>query len=465
MFPKIRDVPERILDFDEIEIPLSDCEAIAEASRCMQCSTPYCHAACPTNDLVPDWIEDLSNNKIHDAYYKLEQTNNFPEVTGRICDAPCQYACVLELHDNTLNIRLLEKYVADTAWKSGWVKPRIPRRKNGMSIAVVGSGPAGLSCGQQLARLGFKVDVFERRRKIGGMLRLIPEFRLPSEIVDRRVAQLKAEGVSFFVNTNVGIDISLRSLLQKYPAVILAIGCEYPRDLPFPGRELQGIMLVSELLEETAQLCHDCSRLACGKDKLDGAAVTVISNKTAGWIGVLKRRGARSVTVQNILPKPPTRANKGLTWPHFPNILDCSPYYDEGVERQWGVALKKFVGNEKGKLCGVQCVRVDWAKDREGRWQMSEIEGSWFNRECDVAIISLGYLYPNHWHLMDDVGISIDSRGNIAAPTVGDSAYRTNVDGLFAVGDARRGQSLVVWAIKEGRACAEAVREYLGCKA
>jgi len=453
-------VADRVLHYEEFVIPLQD-EALREqGARCMDCGIPFCHEGCPVNNIIPDWNDLVYHGDMRTAIEVLHSTNNFPEFTGRICPAPCEAACTLNIQDNPVTIKTIECAIIDHAWQQDWIRPVIAKRRTGKRVAVVGSGPAGLACAQQLARAGHDVTVYERNDRIGGLLRYgIPDFKLGKQLIDRRISQMLAEGVEFRTNSHVGVDVSARALLADNDAVVLTGGSEQPRDLSVEGRDLDGVHFAMEFLEQS-------NRRVAGDEIPSEAAilatdrhVVVIGGGDTGsdCIGTSNRQGACSVTQLEILPQPPERENKDVTWPNWPNKLRTSSSHEEGCERMWSVSTKRFRG-ENGKLQAIDCVKVEWRQDGDGRWQMSEVPGSEFELRADRAFLAMGFVHPVHAGMLEELGMELDARGNVAADTLD---YRTSIDKLFAAGDMRRGQSLVVWAIREGRQAARAVDAYL----
>ncbi|VAW78968.1 Glutamate synthase [NADPH] small chain [hydrothermal vent metagenome] len=456
-------VEERIKHFGEFVISLDEQELSTQGARCMDCGIPFCHDGCPVNNLIPDWNDLVYKGKWDKAIKVLHSTNNFPDFTGRICPAPCQEACTLNLIDDPVTIKTIECAIVDKAWENDWIQPKIAKQKTGRKIAVVGGGPAGMACAQQLARVGHDVTLFEKNDRFGGLLRYgIPDFKMEKRHIDRRVKQMEAEGVSFKPNMHIGVDISAQDLLRDFDAVALTGGSEHPRDLPVPGRDLDGVHFAMEFLPQQNhrvagdEVPDDIAILATGKK------VVVIGGGDTGsdCIGTSIRQGCDAVTQIEILPKPPEKEDKLLTWPEWPNKLRTSSSQEEGVTREWGVATKEFIG-ENGKLKKLHCIRVEWHKDDQGRWQMREIEGSDFEIEADLALLAMGFVHPVQEGLLNDLGVEYDPRGNVKGDTEGKHAYKTSIDKVFAAGDIRRGQSLVVWAIREGRQCARAVDEFL----
>ncbi|HUL13191.1 MAG TPA: glutamate synthase subunit beta [Methylococcaceae bacterium] len=455
-------VADRIQHYHEFVIPLTDEEMSKQGARCMDCGIPYCHQGCPINNIIPDWNDLVYQGNWREALEVLHSTNNFPEFTGRICPAPCEAACTLNLTDEPVTIKSIECSIVDRAWENGWVKPQIPPHRTGKRVAIVGSGPAGLACAQQLARVGHTVVVYEKADRIGGLMRYgIPDFKMAKHLIDRRIAQMQAEGVVFRPNSHIGRTIPIQSLVDDFDAVVLAGGAEKPRDLPVPGRELQGVHYAMEFLpQQNKRVAGDLIPEEVGICA-EGNHVIVIGGGDTGsdCIGTSIRHGAASVTQLEILPKPPEKENKALTWPEWPNKLRISSSQEEGCQRDWSVATKAFAG-ENGRVTQIHCVRLEW-KQEGGRWVMSEIPGSEFTLKADLVLLAMGFLHPVHEGMLKELGVEIDERGNVRANTVD---YKTSLDKVFTAGDMRRGQSLVVWAIREGRQAARSVDEYLmGC--
>ncbi len=451
---------DRIHHYQEFVIPLVEADVSRQGARCMDCGIPYCHNGCPVNNIIPDWNDLVYRGNWREALTVLQSTNNFPEFTGRICPAPCEAACTLNLTDEPVTIKTIECAIVDKAWEENWILPQIPHHRSGKRVAVVGSGPAGLACAQQLIRSGHDVVVYEKNDRIGGLLRYgIPDFKMAKHLIDRRMAQMQAEGVIFRPNTHIGIDIPASQLLSEYDAIVLTGGSEQPRDLSILGRELQGIYFAMEFLPQQNrrvagdEIPEEITLQATNKH------VVVIGGGDTGsdCIGTSVRQGAASVTQLEILPKPPERENKELTWPNWPNKLRTSSSHEEGCQRDWSVATQFFAG-QNGRVNKLQVVRVDWQKDDQGRWKMLEIPGSEFELKADLVLLAMGFIHPVHEGMLQELGVALDNRGNVQANT---HNYQTSIDKVFAAGDMRRGQSLVVWAIREGRQAARAVDEYL----
>ena len=445
-------VEERIRHWGEFVLPLPEPETRNQAARCMDCGVPYCHTGCPVNNQIPDWNDLVYANNWEEAARNLHSTNNFPEVTGRVCPAPCEASCTLNIDDNPVTIKTIECAIADRALERGWVKPQPPTVKTGKKVAVVGSGPAGMACAQQLARAGHDVHVFERWAKAGGLLRYgIPDFKMEKHIVDRRVAQMEAEGVTFHYGADVGVNVPVDDLLNGYDAVALTGGAEAARDLPIPGRDLDGIHFAMEFLPQqnrrvSGEPVGDVKPILAG-----GKHVIVIGGGDTGsdCIGTSIRQGAASVTNFEIMPRPPDKENKLLTWPEWPLKLRTSSSHEEGAARDFSVNTQKFTG-ENGRVKKLHCVKVD---DK-----FKPVPGSEFELDADLVLLATGFVHPLHEGMIKQLGLALDPRGNVRANT---DDYRSSLDKVFAAGDMRRGQSLVVWAIREGRQCAHAIDAFL----
>ncbi|MEA2743178.1 MAG: glutamate synthase small chain [Acetobacteraceae bacterium] len=449
----------RLKSFKEFVKPLPPEELNGQAARCMDCGIPFCHNGCPVNNQIPDWNGLVYREQWQQASINLHSTNNFPEFTGRICPAPCEAACTLNIDDNPVTIKTIECAIVDRAWAEGWIVPFPPAVKTGKTVAVVGSGPAGMACAQQLARAGHAVTLIERQDRIGGLLRYgIPDFKMEKHLIDRRIDQMAAEGVSFRTNTEVGKDVSIDQLLSDYDAVVLSGGAEWPRNLDVSGRDLDGIHYAMDFLtQQNKRGAGDDESIAApdGAISAKGKHVIVVGGGDTGsdCIGTSARQGAASIAQIEIMPKPPVKENKAMVWPDWPTKLRSSHAHDEGVERDWAVLTKHAVG-QNGRVTALDCVRVEWERTVDGRMNMKEVPGSEFQLKADLVLLAMGFLGPRRGALLDQSGIELDQRGNVLANTV---QYQTSRDRLFAAGDMRRGQSLVVWAIREGRQCARAV--------
>jgi glutamate synthase (NADPH/NADH) small chain len=443
---------DRVRHYREFLIPLSEEASRDQAARCMNCGIPYCHNGCPVNNQIPDWNDLVYRGDWHEAIRNLHSTNNFPEITGRICPAPCEAACTLNLSDQPVTIKTIECQIADRAFAEGWVEPELPKRQTGKKVAVVGSGPAGLACAQQLARAGHDVHVFERYAKPGGLLRYgIPDFKMEKIHVERRVEQMEAEGVTFHCNVNVGIDLEAKKLVDGYDAVVLAGGAEKPRDLPIPGRDLGGVHFAMDFLPQQNRRVAREPLMSNEPILASGKHVIVIGGGDTGsdCIGTSVRQGALSVTQLEIMPQPPEKENKLLTWPDWPLKLRTSSSHEEGALRDFAVLTRGLVG-ENGLVKKLKCVKVDG--------KMQPIPGTEFELKADLVLLAMGFVSPIHDGMIEQLGVSLDQRGNVAADT---RAYKSSLDKVFACGDMRRGQSLVVWAIREGRQAARSVDKHL----
>ncbi len=443
---------DRVRHYREFVIPLSEEASRDQAARCMNCGIPYCHNGCPVNNQIPDWNDLVYRGDWHEAIRNLHSTNNFPEITGRVCPAPCEAACTLNLTEQPVTIKTIECQIADRAFAEGWVEPELPKRQTGKKIAVVGSGPAGLACAQQLARAGHDVHVFEKHAKPGGLLRYgIPDFKMEKIHVERRVEQMEAEGVTFHCNVNVGIDLEAKKLVDSYDALVLAGGAEKPRDLPIPGRDLGGVHFAMDFLpQQNRRVSHE-PLLSNDPILASGKHVIVIGGGDTGsdCIGTSIRQGALSVTQLEIMPQPPEKENKLLTWPDWPLKLRTSSSHEEGAARDFAVLTREFVG-ENGLVKKLRCVKVDG--------KMQPIAGTEFELKADLVLLAMGFVSPVHDGMIEQLGVTLDQRGNVAADM---RAYKSSLDKVFACGDMRRGQSLVVWAIREGRQAAHSVDKYL----
>ena len=439
---------DRVRHYKEFMIPLSEEGTRDQAARCMNCGIPFCHNGCPVNNQIPDWNDLVFRGDWQEASRNLHSTNNFPEFTGRICPAPCEASCTLNLNDNAVTIKTIENQIADRAWEEGWIVPEKPTRQTGKTVAVVGSGPAGLACAQQLARAGHDVHVYEKNAKPGGLLRYgIPDFKLEKRHIDRRVAQMTAEGVTFHCGVKVGVDISAAELQGSYDAVVLAGGAEKPRDLPIPGRELAGIHYAMDFLPQQNRRVSREPLRSNQPIVASGKHVVVIGGGDTGsdCIGTSIRQGALSVTQLEIMPQPPEKEAKLLTWPDWPLKMRTSSSQEEGASRDFAVTTTRFVG-ENGTVKQLDCARVDGS--------FKPKEGSAFPLRADLVLLAMGFVSPVHDGILGDLGVTLDGRGNVAADV---KSYRSSADKVFACGDMRRGQSLVVWAIREGRQAAHAV--------
>ncbi len=451
------DPKERLNHYKEFVIPHPEPALKAQASRCMNCGIPYCHNGCPVNNIIPDWNHLVYEGDWQNAMEVLHSTNNFPEFTGRICPAPCEASCTLNIIDQPVTIKSIECAIVDKGWENGWIHPQVPARRTGKTVAVVGSGPAGMAAAQQLARAGHSVTVFEKNDRAGGLLRYgIPDFKMEKHLINRRLVQMEAEGVSFRTSTEVGVHVSIESLKENFDAIVLSGGAEEPRRLEIPGAELPGVRLAMEFLtQQNKRVGGDDELRAAPRGTLTatGKHVIVIGGGDTGsdCVGTSNRQGAASVTQLEIMPKPPEKEDKALTWPDWPLKLRTSTSHEEGVERDWSVLTKRVIG--ENDVTGLECVRVEWVGG-----QMQEISGSEFVLKADLILLAMGFVGPRKQGLLDQAGVELDGRGNVAANVID---YRTSDPQIFACGDMRRGQSLVVWAIREGRQAARAVDEAL----
>ncbi len=449
---KYKPASDRIRNYKEFVIPLGDAETKSQAARCMDCGIPFCHTGCPVNNQIPDWNDLVYSDNWEQASANLHSTNNFPEFTGRICPAPCEASCTLNITDEPVTIKTIECAIVDKAWQNGWIKPMVSTEKTGKNIAIIGSGPAGLAAAQQLARQGHSVDVYEKNSKAGGLLRYgIPDFKMEKHHIDRRVEQMQAEGVTFHFEKNIGVDLSMADIEKNYDAIILSGGSEKPRDLPIEGRDLSGIHFAMDFLPlQNKVISYEISE----NEKsitANGKHVVVIGGGDTGsdCIGTSFRQGALSVTQLEIMPEPPEKENKQMTWPYWPLKMRTSSSQAEGAMRDFSVLTESFEGSD-GILTGLNCIRVDD--------NLKKIDNSAFKIKADLVLLAMGFVHPIHEGLLKQIGVTLNDRGNVQA---NENDYMTNINKIFVAGDMRRGQSLVVWAIREGRQVAHSVDKYL----
>ena len=459
-------VAERVKHWHEFTNVPATAQVARQASRCMDCGIPFCHSGCPVNNLIPDWNDLVYRDDWKSAIERLHQTNNFPEVTGRVCPAPCEAACTLNITNEPVTIKSIEAEIADRAFREGWVRPQGASRGSGKRIAIVGSGPAGLACAQQLARMGHAPTVFEKADRIGGLLRYgIPDFKLDKAIIDRRIRQMEDEGVIFRTNMEVGVTVTVDRLLDDYHLIVLAGGAEHPRDLGVPGRELEGVHFAMDFLaQQNKRNAGDSEEQAAPAGAISalGKNVVVIGGGDTGsdCIGTSFRQGAASVTQLEILPQPPLHENKALTWPNWPMKLRTSSSQEEGAEREFSVLTEAFIGDQ-GKVAALKCARSELVGADDGRMIVQPIAGSQFEIKAELVLLAMGFLGPRRAGALESSGVELTANGNVLANM---TDHRTSIDRVFACGDMRRGQSLVVWAIREGRDCANAVNAFIAAE-
>jgi glutamate synthase (NADPH/NADH) small chain len=465
----------RLKHYKEFVLHLSDADAKTQGARCMDCGIPFCNTGCPVNNIIPDWNDLVYRGNYREALDVLHSTNNFPEFTGRICPAPCESACTLGINDDPVGIKSIEHFIIDKGWENGWVVPQLPSVKTGKKVAVVGAGPAGMAAAQQLARVGHEVTLFEKNDRVGGLLRYgIPDFKMEKSHIDRRVDQMQAEGVVFRTGVFIGkqpLDASVTNLAREtidpdvlktqFDAVLLTGGAEQPRDLPVPGRELKGVHFAMEFLpQQNRTVAGD---QVAGQLLATGKHVVVIGGGDTGsdCVGTSNRQGAASVTQYELMPQPPEEENKALTWPYWPTKMRTSSSHEEGCERDWSITTKAFRDDGKGQVKALVTARVEWRKDETtGQMKMAEVPGSEVEVPADLVLFAMGFVAPIA-SVLEAFGVERDPRGNARAQTEGERSYRTSIDKVFAAGDMRRGQSLVVWAIREGRQAARSVDLFL----
>jgi glutamate synthase (NADPH/NADH) small chain len=457
--PKSRDTKERIKDYKEVYIPLDKEKVKQQASRCMDCGVPFCHNGCPLGNNIPDFNDAVYQGKWEDAIRILSSTNNFPEFTGRICPAPCEASCVLSINNKPVTIEYIEKTIAEQAFEKGYIKANPPKIRTGKRIAVIGSGPAGLAAAAQLNKAGHWVTVFERSDRIGGLLRYgIPDFKLEKTVVERRVRLMEQEGIIFRTNAHVGVNISAKHLQDEFDAIVMCGGASAPRDLPIPGRQLKGVHFAMDFLsQQNKRVSGDT--ISSEEILANGKNVLVIGGGDTGsdCVGTSNRQMAKSVTQIELLTKPPlTRNEDSNPWPLWPMVLMTSSSHDEGVNRQWAILTKEFLGDSLGRLTGMKIVDITWGVNAQGKMGFEEIPGSERIIPCELALLAIGFVGAEKSGMVDELKLALDERGNIKTLN-----YKTSQEGVFAAGDVRRGQSLVVWAISEGREAARAVDTWL----
>ena len=456
--PKSRDTKERIKDYKEVYTPLDKEKVKQQASRCMDCGVPFCHNGCPLGNNIPDFNDAVYQGKWEEAIHILTSTNNFPEFTGRICPAPCEASCVLSINNKPVTIEYIEKTIAEQAFEKGYIKANPPKSRTGKRVAVVGSGPAGLAAAAQLNKAGHWVTVFERSDRIGGLLRYgIPDFKLEKNIVDRRIRLMEQEGIIFRTNANVGVNISAKHLQEEFDAVVMCGGASAPRDLPIPGRQLKGVHFAMDFLpQQNKRVSGD--RIFSGEILATDKNVLVIGGGDTGsdCVGTSNRQLAKSVTQIELLTKPPLTRSENNPWPLWPMVLMTSSSHEEGVDRQWAILTKEFLGDNTGRLTGLKLVDIKWGVNAQGKMGFEEIPGTERVLPCELALLAIGFIGAEKGGMVDELKLELDDRGNIKTEN-----YMTSLEGIFAAGDIRRGQSLVVWAISEGRETARAVDTWL----
>jgi glutamate synthase (NADPH/NADH) small chain len=451
---------ERLEHYNEFTIPLTEPEARQQGARCMDCGIPYCHSGCPVDNIIPEWNDLVYQGEWKEALRILHSTNNFPEFTGRICPAPCEASCTLNITEQPVTIKTIEVTIVEKGWEEGWIVPRIAKHRTGKTVAVVGSGPAGMACAQQLARAGHSVVLYEKNARIGGLMRYgIPDFKMEKHLIDRRMAQMRAEGVEFRANSHIGVTIPIEEIQEKFDAVVLTGGAEHPRDMPVPGRDLDGVHFAMEFLTQQNRRLNDEPLGNHAEILATGKHVVVIGGGDTGsdCVGTSNRQRAASVTQLEIMPKPPVHEDKALTWPDWPLKLRTSSSHDEGCDRDWSV-LTKRIREKDGKIEALELVRVNWEAGENGAMNMIEVPDSAFELKADLVLLAMGFVHPVKTGMLENMGVDFDGRGNVKADTVD---YATSLPGVWSAGDMRRGQSLVVWAIREGRQCARSVDQAL----
>ncbi len=456
---RYRPVAERVRDWKQIMLPFPPDELKVQAARCMDCGIPFCHQGCPLGNLIPDWNDLVWRDIWREAIDRLHATNNFPEFTGTLCPAPCEGACVLGINDDPVNIKAVELAIVDYAYMQGWIKPQPPLVETGKRVAVVGSGPAGLAAAQQLRRAGHQVTVFEREDRIGGLLRYgIPEFKMEKWVLNRRLQQMQAEGVEFRTGAHVGVNLPIEQLRREYDAIVLCGGASQARDLPVPGRELAGIHFAMEYLTQQNRVCEGDAIPAGSRIDAKGKRVVIVGGGDTGadCLGTAHRQGAASVYQLEIMPRPPERRTSDNPWPQWPFIYRTSPAHEEGGERLFAVSTKRFLGDARGRVKALELVKVE-VMHSQNRVILNEVPGSGFELPADLVLLAMGFVGPERSGLLEALGVKLTDRGNVWR----DANWMTSVEGVFVAGDMQHGQSLIVWAIAEGRAAAASVDRYL----
>jgi glutamate synthase (NADPH/NADH) small chain len=453
-----RPVEERVHDWREVYLPYPTGELEKQGARCMDCGIPFCHQGCPLGNLIPDWNDLIYRDRWHAAIDRLHATNNFPEFTGKLCPAPCEGACVLGINDDPVTIKSIEASIIDRAWDEGWVVPRAPASRTWKKVAIVGSGPAGLAAADQLNRAGHSVTVFERSDRIGGLLRYgIPEFKMEKRFLDRRLEVMRAEGVIFRAGVDIGVDVPVSRILGDFDATLLACGAGAPRDLPVPGRELGGIHFAMDYLTLQNRRCEGDAIADASFISAEGKRVIIIGGGDTGadCLGTAHRQGALSVHQLELMPMPPETRAADNPWPQWPQIFRVSPAHEEGGERLYSVSTQRFLEKD-GRVAALQAAKVETVRS-DGAVRFEPVPGSEFEIPCELVLLAMGFVGPEKGRLLDDLGVTLTGRGNVAR----DARWMTNVPGVFTAGDMQRGQSLIVWAIAEGRSAARAIDEYL----
>jgi glutamate synthase (NADPH/NADH) small chain len=460
--PEEKSPEERVKDYAEFYLDFSTRKTEIQSARCMECGIPFCHSGCPLGNIIPEFNDAVYRQNWLQAYEILNSTNNLPEFTGRICPAPCESSCVLGINKPAVTIELIEKQIIEHAYKHGWVKASPPSFRTNKKVAVVGSGPSGLATAAQINKAGHSVTVFERDDKIGGLLRYgIPDYKLDKSVIDRRIAIMEEEGILFKPNTNVGVDISAKELKEVYDAIVLCGGSTIPRDLPVTGREHKGVYFAMEFLKDNSKRVQGSTVIRDEAINVKDAHVVVIGGGDTGsdCVGTSNRHEAKSITQIELLPKPKEERGINNPWPEWPNVLRTSSSHQEGCERLWSILTKEFIADKNGNLQALKIVDIEWGKPKKGeRPNFKEVPNTEREIPCNYAFLAMGFVHPQHEGLLDDLGMHYDSRGNVDADY---NKYNTNIKGVFSAGDMRRGQSLVVWAIHEGRECARVVDESL----